>query len=148
MGVRCVGFSHKVHYRAGGSADFSQPEINILMDVVQILNSSSFNRMRAAYEHGRTTTVRINGVVIVYREDEEHLCGTGIMGYSFMNPPEFSILCDAWKSRSELIETVAHELHRIRTSTISRNGFIGAGDSTIETRNAVDFSKRVSRQLL
>jgi hypothetical protein len=145
--MKPLAYSYKVHPPPDLATKFSEEEMPIIRDVLQILNSHKFRKIQSAYQHSRSTRIKIGRITIIYMEDADHKCGNGVSGYSFIDPPEFFIECDAWATRSELIQTVAQELHRIHTSVVGKLHSISVGDSTHETRAAFQFAMKVGKIL-
>ena len=59
----------------------------------------------------------------------------------------FIISDEAFASQEEMAKTVAHELHRLTTSTALSRGAIDAQAAARETQNAYQFAEKAAQKL-
>lgn len=108
-------------------------EKSIAEESHQILNSSEFEKITNGFANKTPIQVEINGRTISYDD-------APFSGMTWFEKNGFNIGREAFKDEEELIKTVLHEMHRLRTSTLRGSG--SASEVTKETKAAFDFAEK------
>ncbi len=124
-----------------GLEAFSATEQSIIIEARKILSSAAFARIRAAQAAGRGVNVRINGRLIQYEP------GAPCSGMTIFGENGFLLGREAFKSESEVVKTVLHELHRLTTSVVRSQGATMATVHS-ETQAAKVFADRAFKAVL
>jgi hypothetical protein len=105
----------KIH-SSTGLESFTATEQSIIIEARRILSSPLFARMRAAQAAGKGVIVRINGRLIQYEP------GAPCSGMTLFGENGFLLGREAFRSESEVVKTLLHELHRLTTSVVRSEG--------------------------
>ncbi len=124
-----------------GLESFTATEQSIIIEARRILSSSSFARIRAAQAAGKGVIVRINGRLIQYEP------GAPCSGMTLFGENGFLLGREAFKSESEVVKTLLHELHRLTTSVVRSEGATMATVHS-ETQAAKTFADRAFKAVL
>lgn len=124
-----------------GLESFTATEQSIIIEARRILSSPSFARIRAAQAARKGVIVRINGRIIQY-EPSAPCSGMTLFGEN-----GFLLGREAFKSESEVVKTLLHELHRLTTSVVRSEGATMATVHS-ETQAAKVFADRAFKAAL
>lgn len=126
---------------SAGLESFTATEQSIILEARKILSSPVFARLRAAQAAGKSVSVRINGRLIQYEP------GAPCSGMTLFGENGFLLGREAFKSESEVVKTLLHELHRLATSVVRSEG---AAMATVhsETQAAKAFADRAFKAVL
>ena len=128
--------------RAASAAQvFTSAESAIVNEAKQILGSSEWAQIKTAQAVKQTLKVTINGRTIQYQ------AGLPFSGMTWTEQNGFIISDEAFASQEELAKTLAHELHRLTTSTALSRGAIDAQAAARETQNAYQFAEKAAQKL-
>ncbi|HYO52726.1 hypothetical protein [Archangium sp.] len=126
---------------SSGLESFTATEQSIIIEARRILSSPSFARIRAAQAAGKGVIVRINGRLIQYEP------GAPCSGMTLFGENGFLLGHEAFKSESEVVKTLLHELHRLTTSVVRSEGATMATVHS-ETQAAKIFADRAFKAVL
>jgi hypothetical protein len=124
-----------------GLESFTATEQSIVIEARRILSSPAFARIRAAQAAGKGVIVRINGRLIQYEP------GAPCSGMTLFGENGFLLGREAFKSESEVVKTLLHELHRLTTSVVRSEGATMATVHS-ETQAAKVFADRAFNAVL
>ena len=124
-----------------GLESFTAAEQSIIIEARRILSSPWFARIRAAQAAGKGVIVRINGRLIQYEP------GAPCSGMTLFGENGFLLGREAFKSESEVVKTLLHELHRLTTSVVRAEGATMATVHS-ETQAAKIFADRAFKAVL
>jgi hypothetical protein len=124
-----------------GLESFTATEQSIIIEARRILSSPWFARIRAAQAAGKGVIVRINGRLIQYEP------GAPCSGMTLFGENGFLLGREAFKSESEVVKTLLHELHRLTTSVVRAEGATMATVHS-ETQAAKIFADRAFKAVL
>ncbi|RDI59036.1 WXG100-like domain-containing protein [Nocardia pseudobrasiliensis] len=127
--------------RPGSTAAITDPAVAALPEAERavalsardIFTSPEFEAIRAAQAEGKAAEVTINGTKVLYEPD------LPASGFTLFGEHGFVIGREAFTSEAELAKTVAHESHRLATSS-SASGVSGEL-ATNETDAAFNFAE-------
>ncbi len=108
-------------------------EKSIAEESHQILNSSEFKKITDGFANKMPIQIEINGRTISYDD-------APFSGMTWFEKNGFNIGREAFVSEEELIKTVLHEMHRLKTSTLRGTGT--AAQVTQETKAAFDYANK------
>lgn len=120
---------------AAALAGFSPAERAIIQEAKTILGSHQLKAIRDAYKAGTSVVVQVAGRTIQYEP------GLPASGMTMFGENGFLIGREAFKSETELIKTILHELHRLTTSEVKASGASAAAVAA-ETDAAFKFAER------
>jgi hypothetical protein len=106
-------------------------ERSIAEESHQILNSSEFKKITDGFANKTPVQIEINGRTISYDD-------APFSGMTWFEKNGFNLGREAFVSEEELIKTVLHEMHRLKTSTLRGTG--SAAQVSQETKAAFDFA--------
>jgi len=132
-GLSVIGLGRVV---PGALAGFSAGEKAVIMEAKNILSSSGFAELKAAYGAGKSATVHIGGRLIQY---EPNLPASGM---TLFGEKGFLLGPEAFKSGAELSKTVLHELFRLEVGAARTGAAVSGSLATSETKAAADFAER------
>ncbi|WP_406844036.1 fibronectin type III domain-containing protein [Flavobacterium soyae] len=115
------------------NSTLTESEKSIAEESHQILNSLEFQKITDGFANKTPVQIEINGRTISYDD-------APFSGMTWFEKNGFNVGREAFESEKELIKTVLHEMHRLRTSTLRGSG--SATEVTKETKAAFDFAER------
>jgi hypothetical protein len=121
------------------SPNFTEPESQIISEVIEFKNSKAFLEIQKAHVEQRTVEVEFNGMKVLYQHDYTHSEGFGL------GPNEFMIGPRAFLSNEELAKTLLHERFRNHQDPHTT---LRVGESTIFTKNAFNFAEEAYNHVL
>jgi hypothetical protein len=124
-----------------GLESFTATEQSVIIEARKILSSPSFARIRAAQAADKGVIARINGRLIQYEP------GAPCSGMTLFGENGFLLGREAFKSESEVVKTLLHELHRLTTSVVRSEGATMATVHS-ETQAAKLFADRAFKAVL
>jgi hypothetical protein len=124
-----------------GLESFTATEQSIIFEARKVLSSPLFARIRAAQTVGKGVIVRINGRLIQYEP------GAPCSGMTLFGENGFLLGREAFKSESEVVKTLLHELHRLTMSVVRSEGATMATVHS-ETQAAKIFADRAFKAVL
>lgn len=139
-----VGARNPIQVKLPSSAaleSFTATEQSIIIEARRLLSSPSFARIRAARAAGKGVSVRFNGRLIQYEP------GAPCSGMTLFGENGFLLGREAFKSESEVVKTLLHELHRLTTSVVRAEGATMATVHS-ETQAAKSFADRAFKAVL
>ncbi len=119
--------------KVASSNTLTAAEKSIAQEAHEILNSTEFKKIVNAHSTKTPVQVEINGRTISYDD-------APFSGMTWFEKNGFNIGREAFKSNEELVKTVLHETHRLRTSTLRGTG--SAAEVSKETKAAFDFAEK------
>jgi len=108
-------------------------EKEIAQESYMILNSSEFESLIQAHKNNKSIEIVINGRTITYDD-------APFSGMTYFEKNGFHIGKEAFKDEDEIIKTVLHEMHRLKTSKLR-----GTGSPLVvsqETKAAFDYAEK------
>ena len=115
---------------ARGAAPAMSLDASIAAEVRAILSSPEMAQLRAAHASGREIQLTIGGRWIQYEPNLPH------SGFTFFEKNGFTLGRNAFSSEHELIQTLIHEIFRLRSSAIGRGVVPSTATSMQETISA------------
>lgn len=114
-------------------ANLSSIEKEIAEESYDILNNENFDKIINAFKKNQSVEIEINGRVITYDD-------APFSGLTNFEKNGFHIGREAFKDDDEIIKTVLHEMHRLKTSKLRGSG--NAADVAQETKAAFDYAEK------
>jgi hypothetical protein len=119
--------------KIAGNNALTATEKSIAEEAHEILNSTEFKKIVNGHSTKTPIQIEINGRTISYDD-------APFSGMTWFEKNGFNIGREAFKSEEELVKTVLHETHRLRTSTLRGTGT--ATEVSKETKAAFDFAEK------
>jgi hypothetical protein len=115
--------------------DLDEVEKKIAGDSYSVLNSDEFEQILDAHKNKKSVLIKVEGYTVSYDD-------APFSGLTNFKDNGFHMGREAFDNEEEVIQTVAHELHRLNTSKLK--GQSGNGPQIkIETDAASSFAKKV-----
>jgi hypothetical protein len=122
--------------RTAAAPAFNATEQSIIQEVRGMLKAPEMQQIREAYAAGKDVTVRIGGRVIQYEP------GLKASGMTMFGENGFLIGREAFRSEGELIKTLLHETHRLKTTASTQGAGVSGAMVKAETEAAYEFAER------
>lgn len=125
-------YGKKFFLKLKANSSLSETEKSIAEESHEILNSFEFEKITNGFNNKTPVQIEINGRTISYDD-------APFSGMTWFEKNGFNIGREAFISEEELIKTVLHEMHRLKTSVLRGSG--SASEVTRETQAAFDFAE-------
>ena len=113
--------------------NFSSIEKDIAQESFEILNNENFDKIINAFKNNKSIEIEINGRTITYDD-------APFSGLTNFEKNGFHIGKEAFKDEDEIVKTVLHEMHRLKTSKLRGSG--NAIEVAQETKAAFDYAEK------